>query len=273
MVEILKSFEQVASRFSPSVLMVPGLTLVALGLVAWLGGMCVRRPLLALFGAAAGAVAAVLIYGRNPVVAGLAAAGGALFGALLPRLSTAVLLASFGVAVGLVVMTRPPAVAQPKAVSQPPESEQEQERFTVRDSLDGVHAYALNIADGVRSAFWRLERPSQALLAAVGLMLLVLGLSLVRLAGALTFSAWGAALVFAGLTALLILKGSKPITLMGQQGRSYGLVLLGMTVFGTLEQLVLCPSPRRRHRAGKTDSKEESGHRSRSAAARRRWKH
>jgi hypothetical protein len=62
---------------------------------------------------------------------------------------------------------------------------------------------------------------------------------------------------------------------MEQQGTFYGLVLLGMTAFGTLEQLVLCPSPRRRHKdgAGKTDSKEESGHHSRSAAARRRWRH
>jgi hypothetical protein len=146
----------------------------------------------------------------------------------------------------------------------------------MQDSLDGIHAYALNIMDGIRSAFCKLERPSQALLAAVGLVLLVLGLFFVRLAGALTFAALGAALVFAGLTALLILKGSDPITLMERQGRFYGLVLLGMTAFGTLEQLVLCPSPRRRYRdgAGKTGSKEgESGHHSRSAAARRRWKH
>jgi hypothetical protein len=274
MVEILKSFEQVAGRFSPSVLMVPGLALVAAGLVAWLGGMCVRRPMLALFGAAVGAVAAVLVYGWNPTVAGLAALVGALLGAFLPRLSTAILLASFGVGVGLAVMAGPPAAVEPKTVSRPPESGQEQERFTVRDSLDGVRAHALNIADGIRSAFGRLERPSQGLLVALGLVLLVLGLSLVRLAGALTFSAWGAALVFAGLTALLILKGSDPITLMERQGRFYGLVLLGMTAFGTLEQLVLCPSPRHRDRAGKTDSREEeSGHHSRSVAARRRWGH
>jgi hypothetical protein len=277
MVEILKSFEQVASRFSPPVLMVPGLALVALGLVAWLGGMCVRRPILALFGGAAGAIAAVLVHGRNPTVAGLAAAGGALFGAFLPRLSAALLLAALGVAVALVVMTRVPATMEPGAVSRPPEAGQEQERFTVGESLDGVHAYALNIADGIRSAFCELERPNQALLAGVGLVLLVLGLFLVRLAGALTCSALGAVLVFAGLTALLILKGSDPITLMERQGRFYGLALLGMTAFGTLEQLVLCPSPRRRHKAGagKTDSKEEeeSGHHYRSAAARRRWTH
>ena len=79
MVEILKSFELVASRFSPAVLMVPGLAMVVLGLVAWLGGMCVRRLVLALLGAAAGGIAAVLIHGRNPAVAGLAAGGGALF--------------------------------------------------------------------------------------------------------------------------------------------------------------------------------------------------
>ncbi len=261
MIEILKSFEQVASRFSPPVLMVPGLALVVLGLVAWLGGMCVRRLVLASVGAAAGAIA-VLLQGRNPMVAGLVAAGGALFGVLLPRLCAAILLAFFGVAVALAVMTRAPAVAAPGAVSRPPEAGQEQERYTVRESLDGVHAYALNIVDGIRSAFCELERPNQALLAAVGLVLLVLGLSLVRLAGALTCSALGAALVFAGLTALLILKGSDPITLMERQGRFYGLVLLGMTAFGTLEQLVLCPSPRRRHKdgAGKTGSKEESGH-------------
>jgi len=274
MVEILKSFEQVASRFSPPVLMVPGLAMVVLGLVAWLGGMCVRRLVLGLVGAAAGAIAAVLIHGRSPAVAGLAAGGGALFGAILPRLSTALLLACLGVAVALVVMTRTPAGAGPKAVYKPPEAGQEQERLTLRDSLDGVHAYALNIVDAVRSAFRELEGSSRAVLVAVGLALLVLGLFLVRLAGALTCSALGTLLVFAGLTALLILKGSDPIALMERQGEFYGLVLLGMTAFGTLEQLVLCPAPQRRHRHGGGkghDESEESEHRSRSAAARRGW--
>ncbi len=272
MVEILKSFEQVGSRFSPPVLMVPGLALVVLGLVAWLGGMCVRRLVLALVGAAAGAIATVLIYGRSPAVAGLAAAGAALFGAILPRLSAAILLASFGVAVALVIVAGTPATAGHKLISGLPEAGPEQERLTLRESLDVAQAYALNIMDHVRSTLRGLERPDQVLLAAVGLVLLVLGLFLVRLAGALTCSALGAVLVFAGLTALLIFKGSDPIALMERQGRFYGLVLLGMTAFGTLEQLVLCPPPKRRHRgqAEKSDSEhEESEHHYRSAAAHR----
>ena len=56
MVEILKSFEQVASRFSPAVLIVPGLVMAVLGLVTWLAGMCLRRLVLALVGATAIAV-------------------------------------------------------------------------------------------------------------------------------------------------------------------------------------------------------------------------
>jgi hypothetical protein len=270
MIEILKSFEQVASRFSPPVLMVPGLAMVVLGLVAWLGGMCARRLVLALFGAAVGAIAAVLMHGRTSAVVSLAAAGGALFGALLPRLSTAIVLASFGMAVVLVFMAPTPAGAGYRLISGPQEAGQEQMRYTVPESLDVVQAYALNVMDRVRSALSGLQWPDQVLLAAVGLVLLVLGLFLVRLAGALTCSALGAALVFAGLTVLLILKGSDPIALMEPRGRFYGLILLGMTAFGTLEQLVLCPPPGRRPRAGRPGSgKEESEYHSRSAAAHR----
>ena len=57
MVEILKCFEQVASRFSPAVLVLPGLAMVLLGLVTWLAGMCLRRIVPGLIGAMAGGMA------------------------------------------------------------------------------------------------------------------------------------------------------------------------------------------------------------------------
>jgi hypothetical protein len=79
----------------------------------------------------------------------------------------------------------------------------------------------------------------------------------------LTCSVLGTALIFAGLIALLIFKGSAPIALVQQQGAFYGLVLLGMAAFGTLEQLVLCPSRKREPKAGTGKSRsrqEESKH-------------
>jgi len=249
-IEILKSFEQVASRFSPTVLVVPGLTLVVLGLIAWLAGMCLRRLVLALAGAAAGGLAGWLISVQSPAVAGLAAGGGAVLGAILPRLWTAVLLAALGVAVAFVITTRASLVEGQRTLLGRQDAGQAQQRFTVPESLEAVQAFAVDIGDCVKSAGRKLGPADLIVIVAVGVGLLGLGLFLTRLAGALVCSVFGTLLIFVGLIVLLIFKGSAPVAFVQRQGAFYGWVLLGMAVFGTLEQLALCPSPRRRQKGG-----------------------
>jgi hypothetical protein len=248
-IEIVRSFEQEAGRFNPMVLLVPGLAMVALGLISWLAGMCLRRFVLALAGAAAGGLAGWLIHGQNPAVAGLAAGGGAVFAVILPRVSTAVLLAALGVVVAFAITAGTHFVEGQRTSSARQDSGRGQERFTVQESLTEMRVLALDIVGRTASAARELEPANWAVLAAVWLVLLVLGLLLVRLAGALTFSVLGTALIFAGLIVLLIFKGSAPVAFVQKQGAFYGLVLLGMAVFGTLEQIVLCPSPKRRRKA------------------------
>ena len=51
MLEIAQNFEQVAAEFRPVVLIGPGLAAVWVGLFVWLGGLGVRRVLLAVVGA------------------------------------------------------------------------------------------------------------------------------------------------------------------------------------------------------------------------------
>lgn len=248
-IDILKSFEQEASRFNPAVLVVPGLAMVALGLVTWLAGMCLRRLVLALAGAAVGGIAGWLLNGQNPVLVGVAAGGGAIFGAIVPRLSTAVFLAAFGVAVAFAA-TAQAHFAEGKVTSfARPGAGQGQEKLPVQDSLGAVRVFVSNVIGCVESAARELEPVNWAIVGAVGLGLLVLGLLFARLAGALEFSSLGTALIFAGLIVLLIFKGSAPIAFVQKQGAFYGLVLLGMAAFGTLEQLVLCPSPKRGRKA------------------------
>jgi len=262
-IEILKSFEQVASRFDPAVLMVLGLAMVALGLIAWLGGMCVRRLVLALAGALAGAIAGLLIGGPNAAIVGAAGGLGAIFGAILPRLAGAIFLAALGIAVAFAVTAQKPLAEGAKTLFGKPDVGRGEERLTTQQSLDTARSYAVDLADRVKSAACQLGAVDLAVVAGVGVVLLAVGLLLIRLAGALVCSVLGAALIFAGLTALLILKGSAPISLMQKQGAFYGLVFLGMTAFGTLEQLVLCPSPRRRVKPGPQGSRsrrEESEH-------------
>jgi hypothetical protein len=249
-IEVCKSFEQEASRFAPMVLLVPGLVMVGVGLIAWLAGLWLRRPVLAWAGTAGGGLAAWLLFGPNATIVALAAGGGAVLGAVLPRLFTAVLLTAFSVAVAFVVVTttRPAEGQRTLSVSQ--NVGQGQERLAVSDSIKTARVLLFDLVGRVKAAARDLETASWAVVAVPGLVLLVLGLLFPRLAGALTFSALGTALMFAGLIVLLIHKGSGPVGLVQKQGAFYGLVLLGMVVFGTLEQAVLGPSPRRRHQAG-----------------------
>ncbi len=250
MVEICKSFEQEASRFAPMVLLVPGLVMVGVGLIAWLAGLWLRRLVLAWAGAAAGGITAWLVFGPNAVVVALVAGGGAVLGAVLPRLFTAVLLMAFGVAVAFVVVTTTRPVDGQRVLSVSQNVGQSQERLTVPESLKAARVLLFDLVGRVTTAAKDLEMVSWAVVVAPGFVLLVLGLLFPRLAGALTFSVLGTVLIFAGLVVLLIHKGSGPVGLVQQHGALSGLVLLGMAVFGTLEQAVLGPSPRRWHKAG-----------------------
>ena len=248
MIEILNSFEQEASRFDPAVLVAPGLTLVALGLVVWLAGMCLRRLILALVGAAVGAVAGWFLSGQNPVLVGVAAGGGAVFGAIVPRLSTAIVLAAFGVALTFTVATQTHLAEGTVTPFARPDAGRGQEKLSTQDSLGAVRVLASNLIGCVEATARDVELVHWAIIGAVGLGLLALGLLFTRLAGALVFSSLGTMLVFTGLVVLLIFKGSAPIAFVQKQAAFYGLVLLGMAAFGTLEQLVLCPSPKRGRR-------------------------
>jgi hypothetical protein len=266
MVEILKSFEQVAGRFSPAVLVLPGLILAALGLVTWLAGMCRKRLILGLVGALTGGLAGFFVGGQNPVVAVLAAGGSAAFGAATPKLFVAVVLALLGVAVAFGVLARGSLFQEHGLLLSGQTLSQNEMRFTVQESLDAVQAYVLDVVDRIREIARQLVPANLAILAGVGAGLLIMGLLLARLAGALTCSLVGSGLVFAGLTLLLIYKGSTPVARMEQQGAFYGLVLLGMGAFGTLEQLLLCPQPA----SGRDAPPERS--RSRRERSKRDWR-
>jgi hypothetical protein len=185
-IQILQSFEQVATeRFSPLVLLVPGLAMLVLGLVAWLAGMRLRRLVLALAGAIVAGIAGLLVSGPSVAVAGLAAGGGAVFGAFAPRLSTAVLLAIIGLSTALVIVAKPPPALEGKTLLGKPEAGRADQRLSVRGSLEVTWIYTLDVVDHARPALHALTGADYAVLAVVALVLPALGLLLGRLAGTL----------------------------------------------------------------------------------------
>ena len=263
MVEILKSFEQLAGRLSPAVLIAPGLAMAVLGLLAWLGGMSVRRLVLALMGAAVGLLAGFLFGKQNSPASIVAAGGGAALGVAFPRLFAAVLLAVLGAAITFAVVAKAYAADNQGTLLGAPGSAQVEQRLSATQSLDVLRAFAFDVMDRTEAVAHRLLPAEWAVIAAVGAGLFMLGLFFVRPAGALTCSVLGTMLIFAGLVALLMFKGSSPIAYLERQGAFYGMVLLGMAAFGALEQLLLCGLPQSEPKAssGKSRARQEEAKR------------
>jgi hypothetical protein len=234
------------------------LVMVALGLVTWLAGTSLRRLVLGCFGAALGMPASFFLGTHSPAVAGVAAGGGAACGALVPRVFLAVWLAVFGMAVAFAVLARAHLLAGQGTLFGRPDAAQT-DGYTIPQSLDAVRAYSIDAGDRVRAAGRTLTPIRWAIIGALGGGLLLLGLFFERVAAAVACSMLGTTLIFGGLVLLLIFKGSAPVEHIERQGTPYGLVLAGMAVFGTVEQLLVCRLPPRASggRSGKSHSKPE----------------
>ena len=240
MVETLKSFEEVAGRFDPPVLIVPGLVMVALGLFVWLGGLGLRRALFAVIGAVAGGAAAVLIGDQNSVVAGVSAAVTACVAAAFQRLFTALLLGLLSLAITFLIVAGPSLLEyRGTLIANQGDLGRGDQKLAAQDSLSVIRSYSLDVVDSVRYAARKLMPIHWAVVAAAAAGLLTLGVLFRHLAGAMSCAILGAALTFAGLTLLLIFKGSSPIRRMETVPLFYGLVFAGMAAFGTVEQFLL----------------------------------
>jgi hypothetical protein len=262
MVEILKSFEQVASRFNPLVLIVPGLLMVALGLFVWLGGLGFRCALFALVGAVGGWLAGLLLTSGNAAIATVAALVVALIAGIFQRLFAALLLALLSLVVTFIVLAYPCLVEYKATLMAGQDIGRDDQRLTIRDSLSVIRTYGLDLVDGVRYAAGRLTVARWAIIAVVAVGLLVFGAVFRSIGAAVVCAVLGTALIFAGLLTLVIFKGSAPIERIASGPAFYGLVFAGMAAFGTLEQLALCRRADKNKPRGKSRKQESDEGRS-----------
>jgi len=260
MVETLKSFEEVAGRFDPLVLIVPGLVMVALGLFVWLGGLGLRRALFAVIGAVVGGVTALVVLDQNSVTAGVSAVVAACIAAVFQRFFTALLLGVLSLAITFLIVARPGLLEyRGTLIASQKDLGRSDQRLTVQDSLDVIRSYSLDLVDSVRYAAGRLLPIHWAIVAAVAAGLLTLGLLFRHLAGAMSCAILGTALTFAGLVLLLIFKGSSPVRRMETTPLFYGAVFAGMAAFGTVEQFLLYRGTDEKPRAKAGKSKPGDG--------------
>ena len=246
MLEILQNFEQTAARFSPIVLIGPGLATVLVGLFIWLGGLGFKRLLAAAAGAVSGGICGFFIVGRNIMAAIILAGVAAVIAIIFERLFITILAAALAAVFGFAVLAWPYIENSQEVIpTNPDRMPVQSSALSVRESIEKVKTYVADVSEKIKQACSQMPVYSWPILLAFVAIFIVVGFFLPRLASALCCSALGTMLIFGGMILLLLYKGSVPISSIYSKPPFYGAAFIAMTVFGTIEQLLLCQRAKR----------------------------
>jgi hypothetical protein len=281
MLEIFQNFEQMAARLAPSVLIGSGAAAVLIGLVVWLGGLRLKKVLVAIVGAAGGGVLGFVVISPSVLAATISAAVAAVVAIIFERALIAMLAAALAGAFGFVFLVGPYIQSSQATDSADPALELPAQDYATAEpaapSVDGsiaqLKAYAVDVGGQMKQACsqmpllrWAMMTVSAAILVAVLAAISIAGRpALWRLTSALCFSVFGTILIFAGMIFLLSYKGAAPVSHIGGRPLIYAGVFAAMAAFGTFEQLLFCrrakPESAKKGKAGKdkeaTDRKQK----------------
>ncbi len=258
MVEIAQHFEQVAARFNPMVLIGLGVAALVVGLFVWLGGLGLRKILLAVAGVVAGGVCGFLLTGGNIIFAVVAGALAVLIAVVFEKIFIVILTGVIAAAFGFAVLAGPylehsDSSKQYRAF----ETQGAAEPLSIGETVETFKVYAADFSDAIRQTCLQVPLYSWAVIAALIVIVVTAGLFLWRLTSALCCAALGTVLIFVGMILLLLYKGAEPISVICQRGHFYLCALIAMIVFGTIVQLLVCPRRTKSSTAGKQISKEK----------------
>ena len=270
MLEILQNFESTvgeAARLRPVVLAGTGAAAVGVGLFVWLGGLGLRKLLVAIAGAITGGILGFVLIGSGVVPMAASAVAAAVIARVFERVFITVLAAALAAAIGFAVLAGP-YIESPQAVSAA-DRDGASARTTTDEGAAGmeeIKAYAVDIGGRIKRAAWLMPPQKQAIIALLAVISLVGGFVFWRPTAALCFSVLGAILIFAGMILLLLYKGAAPVSRISSQPLIYAGIFAAMALFGTVEQLLLCRGAKKQAaRPKKADGqKEESQERHRS---------
>jgi len=251
MLEIFQNFEQSAVRFSPTVLIGPGLAAVLVGLFVWLGGLGFRKLLIAVAGAVSGGICGFFIVGRNIMPAIILASLAAVIAIIFERVFVTILLAALVAVFSFAFLARPYVEISEEAIptNQSP-------ALSVGESVQLMKTYTVDVSNKIKQACSQMPVHNWVIILVLAVIFIVAGFSLERLASALCYSTLGTMLIFAGMILLLLYKGSTPISGIGSRPLFYGGVFVAMAAFGTIEQLLVCHPAKRRGTRKKQASKQ-----------------
>jgi hypothetical protein len=265
MFEILQDFEGIAIRLSPIVLIGPGLTAVIAGLFVWLAGLRFKRALVAVLGAFVGGICGFFAIGRNVTTAAILSVVAALISATLQRIFIIILAACLAAALGFVVgcLVKPYVGFTEEGIpTSQSKSPVQGLSLNVNESAQLMKAYIIDVGDSIRQACSQMPLYNWGIIAVLVVIFVVGEIYFWRLTTAVCCAILGTQLIFAGMILLLLYKGAEPISSINSRALFYLGVFIAMIVFGTIEQLLLCPwleSKVKRRREAKKDKQRREG--------------
>lgn len=269
MFEILQHFEQTAARFSPIVLIGPGAAVVIVGLFVWLGGLGLRRVLVAVLGAVTGGICGFFIVGRNMIAATISAVVATFIATIFERVFITILAASLaavlaffvlsGVCTETIIATRDVPIEAGKTAEQ-------NVMISLSQTPEVIKAYIADFGTRVKQAALHMPAYGWAIIAASAVVMLGAGFLLRKLTSALCCAVLGTILIFAGMILLLLYKGNMPITTICRKCSYYAAVFGVMAAFGTVVQLGLGP------RLDGSAKRKKEAKKDNAASAKRYWR-
>jgi len=233
-------FEQASWQLSPIVLIGSGLFFVLAGLFIWLGGLGLARALMAVLGAAVGAVVGFFLLGGTVVSAVLLGTASAFIGMIFKRVFISILAAAVIAVIVISYFGLPDFSAFKNKSFNPPVVKTYDRQFGVRISLGRIRIYSGELEKQAKTFVSRIPVAGWIVTALAVAVIVAVGLYFSNFVSAFCCAAFGAVFIFAGLTLLLLYKGSFPISHINSRPGLYLAIFGAMVVFGTAEQLLLC---------------------------------
>jgi hypothetical protein len=237
---IARELEQIAVWFEPAVLILPGLAAVLLGLFVWLGGLGFKSALITIIGAVSGGFCGFFLGGRNLLAVIISAVVAMVIAIIFERIFIIIVACVLAAGLAFAVLAGPYIESKGAQSNPEPETKSVKVYLGAKESVEVLKKHIGDFVAETRRIFSRMTVYNWIIMAVAAAVLAVTGIFWQRLASAFCCAAFGTLLVASGMTLLLLYKGAVPISRMCQSWLFYVGVILAMTAFGMVEQLLLC---------------------------------
>lgn len=246
MLEFLRYFERIAPRLEPTVLVVPGLLFILVGLFVWLAGLRYAKLIAGFIGILAGGICGLYLIGRKltPDIMLAIFAG---FTSMVLYKFVFILLTALIAFTGVTFLVADVHIEKDSDLILYMDSGSTA-TISTSEAIIILSRAVDYLVERMTAIYAQFSLLYWAAVVGGGLLAAILAVYFSGAAGAFCCATLGTSLNFAGMILLLLYKGAEPVSRIGRRSLFFAVVFVVMIGLGTAVQLIL-RMPRRRKSA------------------------